>query len=99
MVAATSSSQEVDAYAREVKVALEAEDLRVEMDLRSEKIGLKVREHSMQKVPVVLVVGQREAEGRSVSLRRRGSQESSVVPLEAVSQLACEALPPDQRRV
>jgi threonyl-tRNA synthetase len=91
-------SQDVDAYAREVQVALDAEDLRVELDLRNEKLSFKVREHSLQKVPIVLAVGQREAQGRLVSLRRLGSKESSVLPLEElVLRLSAEASHPDRR--
>ena len=68
-------------------------------DLRNEKINYKVREHSLTKTPVMLVVGKREAEERTVSLRRLGSQEQQVMPLsDAVAMLAQEAVPPDLKR-
>src|SRR5258708_2302624 len=73
--------------------------LRVELDLRNEKINYKVREHSLAKVPVLLVVGKKEAENRAVSIRRLGSQEQRVVGLdEALAELAAEAVAPDVRR-
>ena len=74
--------------------------LRVELDLRNEKINYKVREHSLAKVPVLLVVGKKEAETRTVSIRRLGGQEQKVMGLdEALAELAEEAVPPDVRRV
>ena len=82
----------------EVLAALKAAGLRAEADLRNEKINYKVREHSLAKVPVMLVVGKREAEERTVSVRRLGSQEQQVMKLDAaISMLAGEAVPPDQR--
>jgi threonyl-tRNA synthetase len=66
--------------------------------LRNEKIGYKVREHSLAKVPVILAVGTRDAEARNVSMRRLGSQDQKVLSLEdAVASLADEATPPDLR--
>ena len=89
---------DADAYAGEVLTALKAAGLRAEADLRNEKINYKVREHSLAKVPVMLVVGKREAEERTVSVRRLGSQEQQVMTLDAaVAMLAGEAVPPDQR--
>jgi threonyl-tRNA synthetase len=89
---------DADAYAGEVLAALRKAGLRVETDLRNEKINYKVREHSLAKVPVLLVVGKREAEERTVSLRRLGKQEQEVMPLAAaVAALAEEAVPPDRR--
>ena len=68
-------------------------------DLRNEKINYKVREHSLAKVPVILAVGQREVQDRTVSLRRLGEKESRVAALDAaVAELALEATPPDLRR-
>jgi threonyl-tRNA synthetase len=85
-------------YALEVVEKAKAAGLRVESDLRNEKINLKVREHSLAKVPVILVVGKREAEERKVSIRRLGSQEQSVMGLdEALASLTAEATPPDLR--
>src|SRR4029077_20141728 len=76
--------------------ALRKSGLRAEVDLRNEKINYKVREHSLAKVPVMLVVGKREAEEKSVSVRRMGVQQQQVIPLaEAVKLLADEAVPPD----
>jgi threonyl-tRNA synthetase len=90
---------DADAYAGEVTAALAAAGLRIETDLRNEKINYKVREHSLKKVPVMLVVGKREAEERKVSMRRLGSQASEVMTLEqAVAMLADEAIPPDLKR-
>jgi threonyl-tRNA synthetase len=72
--------------------------LRAEADLRNEKINYKVREHSLAKVPVLLVVGKREAEEKTVSVRRLGSQEQQVMKLEAaIEMLVAEAVPPDLR--
>jgi threonyl-tRNA synthetase len=84
-----------DDYAREVEAALKAAGLRVETDLRNEKINYKVREHSVAKVPVMLVVGKREAETRAVAIRRLGSQNQEIVALDqAVATLAKESAPP-----
>ena len=84
-------------YAAEVVAACKAAGLRVESDLRNEKINYKVREHSLSKVPVLLVVGKREAEERSVAIRRFGSQDNTPMKLdEAVAALAKEASVPDQ---
>ncbi len=71
-----------DDYAREVAQALRANGLRVELDLRNEKINYKVREHSMQKIPVLIAVGKREVEERSVSIRRLGSKGQESLSLE-----------------
>lgn len=89
-------TNEVDDYAREVADAFAARGLRVERDLRNEKINLKVREHSLAKVPVLAVVGAREAEQRSVTLRRLGSQGQETLALEqALITLETEAAAPD----
>ncbi|MEW5964695.1 MAG: threonine--tRNA ligase [Pseudomonadota bacterium] len=89
---------DVDAYAEEVAALARSAGLRVETDLRNEKITYKVREHSLAKVPVILVVGKREAEERKVSIRRLGSPDQSVLALEAaLAALATEAVPPDVR--
>jgi threonyl-tRNA synthetase len=87
---------DADAYAEAVLAALRRAGLRAQIDLRNEKINYKVREHSLSKTPVMVVVGKREAEERKVSLRRLGSQEQQVMSLdEAVAVLAREAVPPD----
>jgi threonyl-tRNA synthetase len=89
---------EADSYAKDVVKRLEAAGLRVNADLRNEKINYKVREHSLAKVPVMLVVGRREAEEGTVSLRRLGSQGQIVASLDdAVRDLVAEATPPDLR--
>jgi threonyl-tRNA synthetase len=87
-----------DAYVAEVVEALAAAGLRAEADTRNEKINYKVREHSLAKVPVILALGMKEVEGRSVSLRRLGAEHQQVMPLgEAVAALAAEARAPDLR--
>jgi threonyl-tRNA synthetase len=92
-------TQEADDYARELTAAARKRGLRVESDLRNEKITYKVREHSLAKVPVLIVVGKREAAERTVSIRRLGSREQQALALEeAVESLALEATPPDLRR-
>ncbi|MCB1519787.1 MAG: threonine--tRNA ligase [Hyphomicrobiaceae bacterium] len=89
---------DADGYAGDVVAALDAAGLRSEIDLRNEKINYKVREHSLAKVPVMLVVGKREAEERKVSVRRLGSQAQTVMGLdEAIAMLKAEASPPDLR--
>jgi len=94
-VVATITS-EADDYARSVKARLEAAGLRVELDIRNEKINYKVREHSLAKVPVILVCGKREAEESTVNIRRLGAKDQTSMSLdEAVKSLANEAAPPD----
>src|SRR5581483_5055585 len=91
---------EADDYAREVAAQARRMGLRVEEDLRNEKINYKVREHSLAKVPVLLVVGKKEAADRAVSIRRLGKEGQQVVPLDtALAALVDEALPPDIRRM
>ena len=86
---------EFDGYATEVYEALKAAGLRVELDIRNEKINYKVREHSVAKVPAIFVVGAREAEDKTVAIRRLGSKEQSVVSYEqAIADLKAEAQPP-----
>ncbi len=98
-IAVATITQDADDYARGVIAAAEKRGLRVEGDLRNEKINYKVREHSLAKVPVLLVVGKKEAAGRTVSIRRLGSQEQTEMALDAaLTQLAEEATPPDLRR-
>jgi threonyl-tRNA synthetase len=90
---------EADAYAEHVRARLAEAGLRAEADLRNEKINYKVREHSLTKVPVLLVVGKREAEEQTVSIRRLGSAQQTVMKLdEAIWLLAEEAVPPDLKR-
>lgn len=90
---------DVDDYAEDVVRTLRAAGILAEADLRNEKINYKVREHSAAKVPVLLVVGAREAEERTVNVRRLGSRESETVPVpEIVARLVDETTPPDLLR-
>ena len=87
-VVATITS-DADAWAEEVRTALAGAGVRAELDVRNEKINYKVREHSLAKVPAILVVGRREVENRSVALRSLGGKEQEVLALEeAVTRLA-----------
>ncbi|MGC1353698.1 MAG: threonine--tRNA ligase, partial [Xanthobacteraceae bacterium] len=98
-VVATITS-DADDYAREAIAAAQRLGLRVEGDLRNEKINYKVREHSLAKVPVLLVVGKKEAAERTVSIRRLGKDEQQVIGLDAaLAALAQEAVPPDVQRM
>ena len=88
---------DADGYAKEVREKLHAAGIRVETDLRNEKINYKVREHSLAKVPNLVVVGKREAEVGTVALRRLGSDEHQKVMSvdDLVAMLRDEATPPD----
>ena len=91
---------EADSYAEKVKLACAEAGLTAETDKRNEKINYKVREHSLAKVPVLLVVGRKEAQEGMVSIRRLGSKQQSVITLdEAVASLSQEAVPPDLKRM
>ncbi|MCB1411823.1 MAG: threonine--tRNA ligase [Xanthobacteraceae bacterium] len=95
----TTITSEGDEYARQVAAAARRAGLRVELDLRNEKINYKVREHSLAKVPALLVVGKKEAETHSVSVRRLGSEGQKVMSLDdALAALVDEATPPDVKR-
>lgn len=86
-------------YAEEVAAALREAGLAVEADVRNDKINAKVREHSVARVPVILVVGRREAEERTVAMRRLGTQAQETLSLDdAVARLKNEATPPDLRK-
>jgi threonyl-tRNA synthetase len=90
---------DADAYAGELLGRLRAAGVRAELDTRNEKINYKVREHSTQKVPVLLVVGKREAEEGTVSLRRLGAEGQQVLPAaDAIAALMAEVVPPDLQR-
>ncbi|WP_075996124.1 threonine--tRNA ligase [Salaquimonas pukyongi] len=98
-VVATITS-DADDYAHKAVAKLRKAGLIAQADTRNEKINYKVREHSLSKVPVILVVGNREAEEGTVSMRRLGSKDSKSMPLdEAIAMLAEEATPPDLRDV
>jgi threonyl-tRNA synthetase len=93
-VVATITS-DADAFAGQVQAALAAAGLRAETDLRNEKINYKVREHSLAKVPVLLVVGKKEAAEGTVALRRLGGEKQEILALaEAVNRLKAEAAVP-----
>ncbi len=99
-VVVASIVSDAGAYAEEVAAALRAAGMEARADTRREKINAKVREHSLAHVPVLAVVGRREAEQRSVALRRLGSEAQEVLELEAaVALLAGEAEAPDVRRL
>ncbi len=96
-VVVTTIVSDADDYAREAAAALAKAGLRVDLDLRNEKINRKVVDHIDQRVPVLAVVGRREAEERTLVLRRLPGREQQALPLEeAVRLLAAEALPPDR---
>jgi threonyl-tRNA synthetase len=98
-VVVTTITSEGDEYAKVVAAAARRAGLRVEIDLRNEKINYKVREHSLAKIPALLVVGKKEAETHSVSIRRLGSDGQKVMPTdEAIAALVEEATPPDVKR-
>jgi threonyl-tRNA synthetase len=98
VVVATITS-DADDYARAVAARLSAAGLRVETDLRNEKINYKVREHSVAKTPVIAVVGRKEAETGQVALRFLGSDGQRILSLDdAAAHLTSEALPPDLKR-
>ena len=95
-VVVTPITSDADSYAEGVADALRAKGLRVETDLRNEKINYKIREHSVAKVPVIAVVGRKEMEDKTVALRRLGSDGQTILGLEtAISELGREATPPD----
>ncbi len=92
-------TNDADPYAEEVCKALQEAGVRAELDVRSEKINAKVRDHSLRKVPVIVVVGRKEAEGRTVALRRLGGQDQEMMSLaDAVASLGKEATPPGLSR-
>ncbi len=97
-VVVASIVSDADPYVREVTQALVAAGLRAEADTRNEKINYKVREHSLGKVPVILAIGMKEVEERTVSIRRLGETQTATLGLDlAVANLAAEATPPDLR--
>ncbi len=97
-VVVTTIVSDADDYAEEVVAALTAAGLRAETDTRNEKINYKVREHSEAKLPIILAVGRREVEERSVAMRRFGSKGQETLTLDAaIAQLVEEATPPDLR--
>jgi threonyl-tRNA synthetase len=98
-VVVATITQDADGYANEVAETMRKAGLRVETDLRNEKVGYKIREHSLAKIPVIAVVGKKEAEARTVALRRLGGEAQTVVSLDAaIASLNEEATPPDLKR-
>jgi threonyl-tRNA synthetase len=98
-IVVTTITSDADPYAAEVHAKLRKAGFRAEVDLRNEKINYKVREHSLAKVPVILVCGKREAEEGTVAVRRLGSQANTVKPLaQVIAELKDEATPPDVKR-
>ena len=98
-VVVASITDSANDYAEQVTEALRSAGMRADIDLRNEKISYKVREHSVMKVPYILAVGGREEEAGTVALRRLGSNDQQVIPLEeAVATLRGESLPPDLAR-
>ena len=98
-VVVASITDSANGYAAQVTEAFRAAGMRAESDLRNEKISYKVREHSVMKVPYILAVGGREEEAGTVALRRLGSNEQQVIPMEeALAMLRGESLPPDLAR-
>ena len=86
---------DADGYAEEVASTLRAAGMRVDTDLRNEKINYKVREHSLAHVPLILAVGRRDMDNRTVAIRRLGSEKQEVLELgAAVTKLSVEARPP-----
>ncbi|NRA99398.1 MAG: threonine--tRNA ligase [Rhodobacteraceae bacterium] len=98
-VVVASIVSDADDFVYEVVESLKAKGISAEADTRNEKINYKVREHSLAKVPVILAIGGREVENRTVTVRRLGEKQTQTVGLdEIVTQLAEEATPPDLRR-
>lgn len=96
-VVIASITNDVDDYARHVMAAVQKAGLHAELDIRSEKINYKVREHSLKKVPLMLVVGKKEAENQSVALRRLGGENQEFMSLaDALEKLKTEAKSPLQ---
>ncbi|HVY34391.1 MAG TPA: threonine--tRNA ligase [Caulobacteraceae bacterium] len=99
-VVVTTITSDADDYALQAAAALRKAGLRVETDLRNEKINYKIREHSLAKTPVIAVVGRKEAENGQLALRRLGSDGQTILGLaEAATLLAYEALAPDEKRL
>jgi threonyl-tRNA synthetase len=97
-VVVASIVSDADAYVHEVVAELRKAGIRAEADVRNEKINYKVREHSVGKVPVILAIGMKEVEERTVSLRRLGDTITATLPLAtAIMSLSAESLHPDQR--
>ena len=93
-------TNDADGYAAEVHKALADAGLRAQIDIRPEKINAKIRDHSLHYVPNILVVGRKEAEDRTVAIRRLGGAAQEILPLaDAIALLKAEATPPDLLRI
>ena len=77
-----SITDEADDYVKEISEMLRSKNIRCNSDLRNEKISYKVREHSVSKVPIIIAVGKKEVSDRTVSIRRLGSDDTSILPLD-----------------
>ena len=94
-IVVASITADCNAYAKKVNKGLLNEALRSETDLRNEKIGFKIREHSLGKVPIILAVGKREEENNTVTVRRLGQKNQEVLALdEVVNRLRVDATGP-----
>jgi threonyl-tRNA synthetase len=97
-VAVATVVADADPYAREVVAALKAAGIRPLLDTDNQTVNYKVRQHSLAKVPYLLVLGRREAENRTVTVRKLGVEKQESLALDAaISMLAAEAVPPDLR--
>ena len=93
-------TKDTDSYAEDIKVQAEELGLRVSVDKRNEKIGYKIREHSENKVPILLIIGNKELENKEVSVRQLGSKDQVNLDLnKALLKFKSEALPPDLARI
>jgi len=93
-------TQEADDYAEKVYIKAQGFGLRVSLDKRNEKIGYKIREHLEKKIPIIFVVGRKEAEMETISIRRLGTQEQQVIELnKALDSISIDAMPPDLARI
>jgi threonyl-tRNA synthetase len=98
-IAVATITSDADSYAEAVAAKLTASGLRVNIDLRNEKINYKVREHSLSRLPYIAVIGRKEMESGQVVLRKLGSTDQLVLPVEeALDMLILEATPPDLKR-
>ena len=97
-VVVTGITSDQDGYVKEVLEKLKAAGLRADIDLRNEKINYKVREHSHAKVPAIFVAGGREAENKTITVRRLGSKNQETLDLmDAINTLVTESIDPDNR--
>ena len=92
----TTITSDSDSYAKKVLQQLRIEGLNAEMDLRNEKISYKIREHSTSKIPIIIIIGKKEVEQQTLSLRRLGSDTTETIDIkDALSLLKKEASSPN----